>query len=230
MSTWIVIPTYNEAENLEGLVKDLRGACPEATLLIVDDASPDGTGALAERLGESHGPLEVLHRAGKAGIASAYVEGFSRALASGAQRIVQMDADRSHDPVDVPSLLADPADLVLGSRYVPGGGTENWAWSRRTLSQGGSLYARVWLGLAFRDLTGGFKAWKRSTLAAVLEHPIRSEGYAFQVEMTWRAHGLGAAISEVPIVFSDRRVGESKMSAAIALEAAWLVPLLRFRR
>ena len=163
------------------------------------------------------------------GLASAYVDGFRRALDLGADRVVQMDADLSHDPADVPRLLASHADLVLGSRYVPGGGTRNWPLPRRLLSRFGSVYARLWLGLPQRDLTGGFKAWRRETLQGVLGAPVDSEGYAFQVEMTLRAIRAGSTVEEVPIVFTERADGTSKMTPAIAIEACLLVPRLRWR-
>ncbi len=235
MSTksWVVTPTYNEVENLERLVRGLRAALPDIGVLVVDDGSPDGTGDLAEELGRELGEVEVLRRASKQGLASAYVAGFSRLLDAGAQRIVQMDADLSHDPADVPRLLAaldGGADLALGSRYVPGGGTRNWPLNRRLLSRFGSSYSRLWLGLPYRDLTGGFKGWTRGILAGALAEPVTSDGYAFQVEMTWRVVQAGGRITEVPIVFTEREGGVSKMSRDIALEAAWIVPGLRFRR
>ena len=231
--TWVVTPTYNEAENLERLVRSLRAVLPQVGVLVVDDGSPDGTGQLAEALGEELGGVEVLHREGKQGLASAYVAGFQRLLDQDVGRVVQMDADLSHDPADVPRLLMaldDGADLALGSRYVPGGGTRNWPLNRRMLSRFGSLYSRLWLGLPYRDLTGGFKAWTRATLQEALSKPLASDGYAFQVEMTWRAVRGGRSITEVPIVFTEREDGVSKMSRDIAIEAAWLVPQLRLRR
>ena len=217
MSAFVVTPTYNESENLPTLVVKLG----DVRIMVVDDGSPDGTGDLAEELG-----CDVLRRPGKQGLASAYVDGMTRALELGATRVVQMDADLSHDPADVPRLLASEADLALGSRYVPGGGTRGWPLHRKLLSRGGSIYSRLWLGLPYRDLTGGFKAWRAETLRAVLAEPIASEGYAFQVEMTVRAHRLGASIEEIPIVFTERVAGASKMSAKIAIEAARLIPRL----
>ncbi len=217
MSAFVVTPTYNESENLPTLVEKLG----DVRILVVDDGPPDGTGDLAEELG-----CDVLRRPGKQGLASAYVDGMTRALELGATRVVQMDADLSHDPADVPRLLASEADLALGSRYVPGGGTRGWPLHRKLLSRGGSIYSRLWLGLPYRDLTGGFKAWRAETLRAVLAEPIASEGYAFQVEMTVRAHRLGASIEEIPIVFTERVAGASKMSAKIAIEAARLIPRL----
>jgi dolichol-phosphate mannosyltransferase len=227
MSTVIVIPSYNEADNLVRLVDGLRSACPAMQMLLVDDGSPDGTADLARSM--SKGDITVLERSEKKGLASAYVAGMNAALEGGATRIVQMDADLSHDPADVPRLLEGQADLVLGSRYVTGGGTRNWPLQRRMLSRFGSVWARTWLGLPYRDLTGGFKAWRRPTLQLVLSRELSSEGYAFQVEMTMRAARAGLSIQEVPIVFTEREDGVSKMSRAIALEAAWLVPMLRWR-
>ena len=227
MSTVIVIPSYNEADNLVRLVDGLRSACPEMQMLLVDDGSPDGTADLARSM--SKGDITVLERSGKQGLASAYVAGMKAALEGGATRIVQMDADLSHDPADVPRLLEGQADLVLGSRYVSGGGTRNWPLQRRMLSRFGSVWSRTWLGLPYKDLTGGFKAWRRPALQLVLSRALSSEGYAFQVEMTLRVARAGLSIQEVPIVFTEREDGVSKMSRAIALEAAWLVPMLRFR-
>lgn len=231
--TWVVTPTYNEAENLARLVRGLRTVLPGVGVLVVDDGSPDGTGALARDLGAELGRVEVLSRASKQGLASAYVAGFQQLLALGAERVVQMDADLSHDPADVPRLLAgldEGADLVLGSRYVPGGGTRNWPLNRRLLSRFGSFYSRLWLGLPYRDLTGGFKAWRADALRGALGRPLVSDGYAFQVEMTSRVVGAGGTVTEVPIVFTEREDGVSKMSRHIAVEAAWVVPQLRFRR
>lgn len=230
MSLSVVIPTYNERENLPPLLERLHAVLPEAEVLVVDDGSPDGTAAAAEAYGRERGRVSVLRREGKQGLASAYVAGFERALSRGATRLVQLDADLSHAPEDVPRLLAVEADLVIGSRYVPGGGTVNWPLHRRALSRFGSLYARLCLGLGYRDLTGGFKAWRRGALAAALAEPVESDGYAFQVELSWRAHRAGATIAEVPIVFTERVAGVSKIDRSIAIEAAWLVPALRLRR
>lgn len=227
MRAMVVTPTYNERDNVETLIRGLRAAAPGIEVLIVDDGSPDGTADLARTLGESLGGVRVLQRPGKAGLASAYVDGFRAALAAGAERVVQMDADLSHDPADVPRLMEAGADLALGSRYVSGGGTRNWPLHRRALSRFGSAYARACLGLPYSDLTGGFKCWDGALLGRILEDPVRSEGYVFQVEMTLRAHRLGATIREVPIVFTERRAGASKMNMAIALEAATRVPALR---
>jgi dolichol-phosphate mannosyltransferase len=220
----IVIPTYNEAGNLPTLIAGL--APLGAKLIVVDDGSEDGTADLAERAGAL-----VIQRGEKLGLASAYVRGMTEALSLGLDPIVQMDADLSHQPEDVPRLLEalSDADLVLGSRWVEGGGIENWAAGRRWLSKFGTGYARTLLGLPFEDLTGGFKAWRASTLASINLQTIRSEGYAFQVETSYRAHRTGYRISEVPIVFADRLSGTSKMSLSIAIEAAWVVPMLRWR-
>ncbi|MCP4870882.1 MAG: polyprenol monophosphomannose synthase [Proteobacteria bacterium] len=225
MSAFVVTPTYNEIDCLPGLVARLCEHLPDVRILVVDDGSPDGTGDLAEELG-----CDLLRREGKQGLASAYVDGMTRALELGADRVVQMDADLSHDPADVPRLLAVDADVVLGSRYAPGGGTSGWPLHREVLSRLGSIYARAWLGLPYKDLTGGFKAWKAPMLREVLSTPLVSEGYAFQVEMTLRAVRAGAKVEEVPIVFTERAAGVSKMSGKIAIEAALLVPRLRFAR
>ncbi len=222
--TGIVIPTFNEAGNLPTLMEGLSGL--GATILIVDDGSTDGTQDIAEELGAT-----VIQRGEKLGLASAYVKGMGVALDMGLDPIVQMDADLSHQPSDVPRLLAaaENADLVLGSRWVDGGGIENWETSRELLSKFGSGYARTLLSLPYQDLTGGFKAWRAEILAGIDLPSIRSEGYAFQVETTHRAHRSGASITEIPIVFADRLAGQSKMSWGIAIEAAWVVPMLRWR-
>ena len=230
---WIVLPTYNEAGNLEPLIAALREHVPDARILVVDDASPDGTGDLADALAARDAAVEVLHRARKAGLGMAYVSGFARALAQGADYVVEMDADLSHDPRDIPRLLDRAqagADLVLGSRYVDGGGIEDWDLLRRALSRGGCRYARTVLGVPIRDLTGGFKCFRAATLTAIDFETVRSEGYAFQVELTYRALARGLTVEEVPIVFRERTQGESKMSARIAVEAMWLVPALRLAR
>lgn len=229
MRTWVVTPTYNERENIDTLVGRLLSLDAQVSLLVVDDASPDGTGARVAALARENPRVVLLSRSAKAGLASAYLEGFRRALAAGADRIVQMDADLSHNPDDVPRLLAAEADLVLGSRYVAGGGVRNWPLYRQVLSRGGSAYARTLLGLAVRDLTGGFKAWRAEALRAVLDGRVASNGYVFQAETTLRAARLGLRILEVPIVFTEREGGVSKMSGAIAIEAAWKVPSLRWR-
>jgi dolichol-phosphate mannosyltransferase len=229
MSVWVILPTYNEAENLETIVAAVLAAVPGVRILVVDDASPDGTGEIAEALEG----VEVLHRPRKSGLGRAYVAGFAHALAAGADTVVEMDADLSHDPADLPRLiapLAAGADVALGSRYVPGGGIQDWDALRRGLSRFGCSYARRVLGVPVRDLTGGFKAFRASALEAIDYATVRSQGYAFQVELTYRALQRGLRVEEVPIVFREREHGDSKMSALIALEAAWLVPALRFGR
>jgi dolichol-phosphate mannosyltransferase len=233
---WLILPTYNEAENIEPLVRavlpQLAGTGLEHTILVVDDSSPDGTGQLADRLAEEIPQLRVLHRPRKQGLGRAYLDGFGMALADGAEMILEMDSDFSHDPADVPRLIAaaGAADLVLGSRYVPGGGVENWGIVRRTLSRGGSAYARMLLGVPVRDLTGGFKCFHRRVLEAIDLQGVHADGYGFQIELTYRAVRAGFAVAEVPITFRERRVGRSKMTARIALEAIWKVPALRLRR
>ncbi len=230
---WLVVPTYNEADNIEPLVRAVREHLPASRrVLIVDDGSPDGTGEIADRMAAAHDDVEVLHRAAKGGLGPAYVAGFQRALAAGARLVAQMDADFSHDPADLPRLLAalEGADLVLGSRYVPGGGVTDWGPLRRMISRGGSAYARLVLGVGIRDLTGGFKVYRREVLEAIDLPSLAALGYAFQVETTYRALRAGFRVAEVPIVFRDRRVGQSKMSAGIVFEAATKVPLMRLRR
>ncbi len=228
----MVLPTYNEAENIEPLVGAVLEKLPgSARVLIVDDGSPDGTGEIADRLAELREQVEVLHRPRKEGLGPAYIAGFRRALAGGAGLIVEMDADFSHEPAYLPRLLAATAgaDLVIGSRYVPGGGVGDWGALRRVISRGGSTYARLVLGGGVRDLTGGFKCFRREVLEAIDLDLVRSRGYAFQVELTYRAIQGGFRVAEVPIVFRDRRVGRSKMDRSIVVEAVWRVPLLRFR-
>jgi len=234
--TWLILPTYNEADNLESMVRAalprLAEAAPEHHILVVDDNSPDGTGRIADRLAGELAELEVLHRPGKQGLGRAYLAGFARALEGGAELVLEMDCDFSHDPADLPRLIratAD-ADLVLGSRYVPGGGVQDWGLIRRALSRGGSLYAQVLLALPVRDLTGGFKCFRRNVLEGVDLAGIAADGYGFQIEVTYRAVRAGYRVTELPILFRERRVGQSKMSARIALEAVWKVPALRFRR
>jgi dolichol-phosphate mannosyltransferase len=234
LPTRVVLPTYNEADNLESLVVAVLAAAPEGTgILIVDDDSPDGTGAIADRLAAADPRVDVLHRELKQGLGPAYVAGFGRALAAGAERIVQMDADLSHDPADVPRLITATADggadLALGSRYVAGGGVGDWGRGRQAISRWGSIYARIWLGLDVRDLTGGFKCFRRDVLESIRLETVSSLGYAFQIETTYRAISAGFSVVEVPIVFRDRRIGESKMSRAIVAEAAWRVPIMRLR-
>jgi dolichol-phosphate mannosyltransferase len=225
-SVWVILPTYNEAENVAAVVGGIRAAVPDARILVVDDNSGDGTGELADELAD-----DVLHRPGKAGLGRAYMAGFARVLANGAEYVVEMDADLSHDPADLPRLIApalEGADLVLGSRYVHGGGVENWDVQRRVLSAGGCAYARRVLGVEIRDLTGGFKCFRATTLQRIDARTAGAQGYAFQVELTWRVLQLQMQVVEVPIRFRERRLGESKMSAQIALEAAWRVPALRY--
>jgi dolichol-phosphate mannosyltransferase len=234
---WLILPTYNEAENVQAIVraagKVLAAAAPEGfRVLVVDDGSPDGTGRLADELAAEHEWVQVLHRAEKNGIGPAYLAGFRHALEHGAEYVMEMDSDFSHDPADLARLLdavRDRADLALGSRYVPGGGVEEWGLLRRVVSEGGSTYARWVLGLHVKDLTGGFKCFRREVLEAIHFAGVRSQGYAFQVELTYRAVQAGFRVVEVPIVFRDRQQGTSKMSWRIAAEAMWLVPLLRFR-
>ncbi len=234
---WLILPTYNEAENVRPIVaaagEVLARAAPEGfRVLIVDDGSPDGTGELADRLAAEHDWVEVLHRAEKNGIGPAYLAGFRYALDRGAGYVMEMDSDFSHDPADLARLLdavRGGADLALGSRYVRGGGVRDWGLLRRFISEGGSTYARLVLGLHVRDLTGGFKCFRREVLEAIHFDRVRSRGYAFQVELTYRAVEAGFRVVEVPIVFRDRQQGTSKMSWRIAAEAMWLVPRLRFR-
>jgi dolichol-phosphate mannosyltransferase len=232
---WVVLPTYNEAENLEAIVdaatRSLASASPEHRLLVVDDNSPDGTGELADRLAAARDDVEVLHRPGKEGLGPAYLAGFQRALAAGAELILEMDADFSHDPGDIPRLIeaAGDADLVLGSRYMPGGGVSGWAWHRRLLSRGGCWYARAILSVPVRDLTGGFKCFRRELLESLDLSSIHADGYGFQIEMTYRAVRAGFRVKEIPITFHDRRAGTSKMDTRIAAEAVWKVPALRWR-
>lgn len=227
---WLVLPTYNEAENLEPLVAAALANLPDsARILVVDDNSPDGTGELADRLAAGEPRIEVLHRAQKEGLGPAYIAGFRHALAAGADRVLEMDSDFSHDPADLPRLLAatEEADVAIGSRYVSGGGVENWSKLRQAISRGGSTYARLVLGLDIRDLTGGFKCFRREVLEAIDLDAISTRGYAFQVEMTYRAVRRGFKVAEVPIVFRERRVGSSKMDLKIVAEAVWRLPLLR---
>jgi dolichol-phosphate mannosyltransferase len=228
----IVVPTYNERENLPRIVQAALREVPHAHLLVVDDGSPDGTGAVADALSEGDPRIHVIHRPGKLGLGTAYVAGFRYGLARDYDYLLEMDADFSHDPRYLPRLLErarSGVDLVLGSRYVPGGGTENWGLGRKLVSRGGSLYARTILGVKVRDLTGGFKCFRRRVLEALDLDEVRSEGYSFQMEMTYRALRGGFTVEEIPIVFVDRRVGQSKMSRAIFVEAMWVVWKLRLR-
>jgi dolichol-phosphate mannosyltransferase len=228
-----VLPTYNEADNLERLVEEVLERLPDSRqVLIVDDNSPDGTGEIADRLAARHDDVDVLHRERKEGLGPAYIAGFRDALAGGAQLIIEMDADFSHDPAYLPQLLraVEGADLVIGSRYVPGGGVTEWGRVRRFISRGGSAYARTALGVDVRDMTGGFKCFRREVLEAIDFEDVTSRGYAFQVEMTYRAIRAGFRVIEVPIVFRDRREGSSKMTKGIVAEAIWRVPAMRMKR
>jgi dolichol-phosphate mannosyltransferase len=230
---WVILPTYNEAENLERVVGAVLEQLPESRrVLVVDDSSPDGTGEIADRLAEADESVEVLHRQRKEGLGPAYLAGFRIALDAGAERIVEMDADFSHDPTDLPRLVeaTENADLAIGSRYVPGGGVTDWGPMRRFISRGGSAYARIALGLPVRDLTGGFKCFRRVVLEKINLDTIEARGYAFQVETTYRAIQAGFRVVEVPIIFKDRTDGTSKMSKSIVAEAMWRVPAMRFRR
>jgi dolichol-phosphate mannosyltransferase len=229
--TWVVLPTYDEADNLRPISAAILEALPGAHLLVVDDDSPDGTGDIADELAAQDERISVLHRAGKEGLGKAYIDGFGVALDGGARRIVQMDADWSHSPDSLPALLAPldaEADLVIGSRYTAGGGVVDWGILRRFVSRGGSLFARVVLRLQPHDLTGGFKAWRREALEAVEWGRVHSGGYVFQIETTYLATRAGARVTEVPIVFKDREVGTSKMSKSIIVEALVVVLQLRW--
>jgi dolichol-phosphate mannosyltransferase len=233
---WLILPTYNEIDNLEPLSAAAGAALDACTggdyrILVVDDSSPDGTGELADRLAADDDHVEVLHRPHKQGIGRAYLAGFRHALDGGAALVLEMDADFSHDPRHLPDLIeaaSGDCDLALGSRYVDGGGVRDWGAGRRFVSRAGCWYARAVLGIGVHDLTGGFKCFRREVLEALdLEH-VRSDGYGFQVELTYRALQRGFRVCEVPITFTDRRVGQSKMSSAIVAEAMWGVPRLRF--
>jgi dolichol-phosphate mannosyltransferase len=229
----IVVPTYNERDNVQGIAERLLAALPGTEVLFVDDNSPDGTGALLDELAAADPRIHVMHRAGKLGLGTAYVEGFGWGLARGYPYLFEMDADGSHDPQYLPAMLAlaeDGADVVIGSRYVPGGGTANWGLGRRVLSRGGGFYARTILGMDIRDLTAGFICWRRAALEAIDLATITSNGYSFQIEMKYRAARKGLRLVETPIVFVDRRVGQSKMSRTIFAEALVKVWALRFRR
>jgi dolichol-phosphate mannosyltransferase len=234
---WLVMPTYNEAENIgpivQAVTQEMTKLAPgEFRLLIVDDNSPDGTGKLADQLADELDPVEVMHRKSKDGLGRAYIAGFEHALAGEAELVIEMDADFSHDPKFLGALLAgaEDADLVLGSRYVPGGQVRNWGIMRKVISRGGSLYARTVLGVSVRDLTGGFKCIHRSVLETIDLNSLRADGYVFQIEVTYRAVRAGFIVREVPITFVDRAAGSSKMSGKIALEAMRLVPSLRRSR
>jgi dolichol-phosphate mannosyltransferase len=230
---WLILPTYNEAENIGPMLRAARAQLRDGDhILVVDDNSPDGTGAIADEFAQELLNVDVLHRPGKQGLGRAYLAGFAHALAAGADYVLEMDSDFSHDPSDLPRLIEeaeDGADLVLGSRYVTGGSVTDWGLLRRLLSRGGSWYARVVLGVQVRDLTGGFKCFRRSVLEALDLNTVHADGYGFQIELTYRTIQAGFRVVEVPIVFRDRRVGQSKMNARIALEAVWKVPALRRR-
>ena len=231
MQVVAVVPTYNEAENVRTITAGILESLPAATVLVVDDGSPDGTGGIADELAVADPRIRVRHRPEKQGLGRAYLDGFGVALAGGAQIVIQMDADWSHDPAALPSLIGPiaggTADLVIGSRYTKGGGVVDWGLGRRIISRGGSIFARSVLRLGPRDLTGGFKAWRASTLAAIPFDGVHAGGYVFQIEMTFRASRLGARVAETPITFRDRRVGQSKMSRRIVVEALVVVVTLR---
>jgi dolichol-phosphate mannosyltransferase len=232
-ASWVCVPTYNERENVESLVTAVRAAMDGADIdghvLVIDDASPDGTGGIADAIAARDGRVHVLHRAGKEGIGPAYIAGFRYALAQGADLVLEMDCDFSHSPADVPRLIAaaGQADVVLGSRYTPGGGVAEWGRLRRLISRGGCLYAQAILGTPVRDLTGGFKCFRREVLEEIPLGEVSGHGYGFQVEMTYRALLHGFRVVEIPITFTDRTAGTSKMSGSIVREAAVLVPRLR---
>ncbi len=228
----ICLPTYDERENLGPMVQAILAAVPQVEILVVDDNSPDGTGRLADEIAAREPRVHVLHRAGKEGLGKAYLAAFAWALARDHGLVLEMDCDFSHDPRYLPGMLeaAGRADLVLGSRYVKGGGTVNWGLLRKLISRGGSLYARAILGLRVRDLTGGFKCFRREVLEAIDLPTVESTGYAFQIELTFRAVRRGFRVEEIPIVFEDRRVGHSKMSRRIVLEALKRVWSIRFSR
>jgi len=226
MNVAVVVPTYEEAGNIERLIDGVRTALPAATILVVDDASPDGTADVAQAAGERLGNVDVLRRAGKSGLGAAYRAGFAAALAAGADICVQMDADLSHDPAELPALVANVelgADLAIGSRYVPGGRTVDWPWQRRALSRWGNRYAAGLLGLAVNDATGGFRAYSAAALRTMDYATVSADGYGFQVEMTHRLVRAGGRIVEFPITFRDRTVGESKLDKGIIGEASLLV-------
>ena len=233
MRTLLIVPTYNEVENVARVAAEFLAPVPDSELLFVDDASPDGTGALIDRIRAEDPRVHVLHRAGKLGLGTAYLDGFRWALARDYRLVVEMDADFSHDPRHLPELVAAidaGADLAVGSRYVEGGGTRNWGFGRRLISRAGGRYARTVLGVDVRDMTAGFVCYRREALERIDLDAITSNGYSFQIEMKYRAHRAGLRIVEVPIVFEDRRVGQSKMSRAIVAEALWMVWKLRLGR
>jgi len=233
--TWLVLPTYNEAENIERVIEAASEALARTgdyAILVVDDNSPDGTGRIADDIAAHDDHVAVLHRKNKEGLGRAYVAGFQRALERGADRVMEMDSDFSHDPADIPRLVHEAkngADLVLGSRYIAGGGVENWGLIRRALSRGGCLYAQMVLRVPVRDLTGGYKCFNRRVLEAIGIEQMHADGYGFQIELSYRALKAGFHVREVPIVFHERRAGASKMSTRIAVEAVWKVPALKLR-
>jgi len=234
---WLILPTYNEAENIERILSAATDVLSQASpdgfqILVVDDSSPDGTGQIVDRLAQDSSYISVLHRTQKAGLGKAYIAGFKHALESGASYLFEMDSDFSHDPKDLKRLLErclEGADLVLGSRYVDGGSVEDWGTLRLLVSRGGSLYARKVLGVQVKDLTGGFKCFRREVLENIDLDTVRGQGYVFQIELTYRALQSGFEVAEIPITFRDRTAGKSKMSWQIAAEAIWLVPSIRFR-
>jgi dolichol-phosphate mannosyltransferase len=232
MRTLVIVPTFDEAENIVALLEAIRFAAPSVDVLVVDDASPDGTGKLAEDTGSRLGQIDVLHRGAKGGLGRAYRAGFELGLARGYDALVEMDADFSHDPTALPSLLAaaERYEVVIGSRYVPGGAIPNWKLTRLAISRFGNLYASVLLGLRVTDSTAGYRVYRRSALEKIDYSTVEAEGYAFQIEMTYRARNAGASIKEIPITFVDRTLGSSKMSPTIVIEALWLVTLWALRR
>jgi dolichol-phosphate mannosyltransferase len=231
MRATVCLPTYNERENLPRMIEALRGVLREGDrVLVIDDNSPDGTGAIADALAAEHAFVDVLHREEKEGLGRAYIAGFHHALTGGAELVLEMDCDFSHDPADVARLIEaaeNGADLVLGSRYVPGGSTKNWGLARRVISRGGSAYTALFLRMGVKDPTGGFKCFRRPVLERLDLDGITPRGYAFQIEMTYRVKQAGFRVVEIPITFVDREVGHSKMSRSVVLEAIWRVPLLR---
>jgi dolichol-phosphate mannosyltransferase len=234
MRATVCLPTYNERENLPRMIEALRPVLRDGDrVLVIDDNSPDGTGEVADALAAAHPFVAVLHRPHKEGLGRAYIAGFERALAEGAELVLEMDCDFSHDPADVPRLIEtaeNGADLVLGSRYVPGGGTRNWGLARRLISRAGSVYTGLFLHMGVKDPTGGFKCFRRQVLEQLDLEAVTPRGYAFQIEMTYRAKQAGFKVVEIPITFVDRVVGQSKMSRSVVLEAIWRVPLLRVGR
>jgi dolichol-phosphate mannosyltransferase len=232
MKSLIVMPTYNERENITAIVEEIARYAPQTDLLIIDDHSPDGTGEVADALRERFPNVSTMHRAGKLGLGTAYIAGFRYAIEHGYDLVFEMDADFSHDPRYLPEFLAtaEHADLVIGSRYIRGGGTPNWSWLRRFISGGGNIYARIMLGLPVKDATAGYRCYHTRVLAALDLGAVRSQGYAFQVEMTYQTLKHGFCVREVPIIFVDRRVGESKMSRKIFVEAFFYVLRARFGR